>query len=168
MSPSHGLCLGVYAVGSGRPGAPAARTVMTTPTLNEAKTYGADFVRGMRMVESNKVALHVSGTASIDEAGRTAHPGDFDAQADRMLLNIAALLDGQGAGFEDVVSAITYLRRPADAARLHEKLRHKGFEGFPNIRLAVPICRPDLLCVIEALAVRPRAAHANAERGSTD
>ena len=52
------------------------------------------------------MSLHISGTASIDETGRTAHPGDFDAQVDRMLLNVAALLEGQGAGFGDVVSAI--------------------------------------------------------------
>jgi enamine deaminase RidA (YjgF/YER057c/UK114 family) len=146
----HDLCLGVYAVKSGRP---AARTVMTSPTLNEAAQYGADFVRGMKVVETNKVALHVSGTASIDEHGSTVHIGDFDAQVDRMLVNIAALLEGQGARFGDVVSAITYLKHPADAGRLREKLRSAGFEGFPHALVAAPICRSDLLCETEALAV---------------
>jgi enamine deaminase RidA (YjgF/YER057c/UK114 family) len=113
----HDLCLGVYAV---QTGSPPERTVMTSHTLNEAMVYGADFVRGMKMVETNKIALHVSGTASIDEAGRTAHVGDFEGQADRMLLNVAALLEGQGATFRDVVSAVTYLKRPADAGRLRE------------------------------------------------
>ncbi len=150
----HDLCLGVYAVKSGRP---TVRTVMTSPTLNEAAQYGADFVRGMKVEESNKVALYVSGTASIDEHGRTAHPGDFDAQADRMLVNIAALLERQGADFGDVVSAITYLKHPADAARLRAKIHAAGFEGFPHALVAAPICRPDLLCETEALAVLPRA-----------
>jgi enamine deaminase RidA (YjgF/YER057c/UK114 family) len=152
----HDLCLGVYAVQPVPAARPPERTVMTAPTLNEAMLYGSDFARGMRMVEANKVALHVSGTASIDEAGRTAHPGDFEAQADRMLVNIAALLEGQGATFGDVVSAITYLKRPADARRLREKLREAGFEGFPNALVAAPICRPELLCEAEALAVLPR------------
>jgi enamine deaminase RidA (YjgF/YER057c/UK114 family) len=155
---AHDLCLGVYAV-MAVPGArPPVRTVMTAPTLNEAMLYGSDFVRGMKVVEANKVALHVSGTASIDEAGRTVHPGDFDAQADRMLVNVAALLDGQGATFGDVVSAVTYLKRPADAGRLRQKFREAGFEGFPNVLVAAPICRADLLCETEALAVLPRAA----------
>ena len=145
----HDLCLSMYAVKSGRP---AARTVMTSPTLNEAAQYGADFVRGMKVVETNKVALHVSGTASIDEHGNTVHIGDFDAQVDRMLVNIAALLEGQGARFGDVVSAITYLKHPADAGRLREKLRAAGFEGFPHALVAAPICRSDLLCETEALA----------------
>ena len=149
----HDLCLGVYAVRTR--GGRAARTAMRAPTLNEAKTYGADFSRGIRSVETNKIALHVSGTASVDEAGRTAHPDDFDAQADRMLVNVAALLEAQGAGFGDVVSAITYLKRPADAARLRAKLHEAGFEGFPNALVLAPICRPELLCETEALAVLP-------------
>jgi len=153
----HDLCLGVYAVHSGRSAPPPVRTVMTAPTLNEATLYGSDFVRGMRMVETNKVALHVSGTASVDEDGRTAHPGDFEAQADRMLVNVAALLEGQGASFGDVVSAVTYLKRPADAARLRAKLHEAGFVGFPNVLVAAPVCRPGLLCETEALAVLPKA-----------
>jgi len=150
VSEAHDLCLGVYAV---KAGLPMMRTVMTSPTLNEAVEYGADFVRGMKMVETNKVALHISGTASIDEHGRTAHPGDFEAQADRMLVNIAALLEGQGADFGDVASAITYLKHPADARRLREKLHAAGFEGFPHALVTAPICRPDLLCETEAMAV---------------
>ena len=161
VSDAHDLCLGLYAVKAGQH---LARTVMTSPTLNEAPQYGADFVRGMRVEESNKVALHVSGTASIDEDGRTAHVDDFEAQADRMLVNIAALLKRQGASFGDVVYAITYLKHPADAARLREKLCEAGFAGFPNAMVAAPICRSDLLCEIEALAVLPKGA-ASSSRG---
>jgi 2-iminobutanoate/2-iminopropanoate deaminase len=146
----HDLCLCVYAVKAGRP---PLRTVMTSPTLNEAAQYGADFVRGLKVVETNKVALHVSGTASIDEHGKTVHIGDFEAQADRMLVNIAALLERQGADFGNVVSAITYLKRPADARRLREKLDAAGFKGFPHALVEAPICRPELLCETEALAV---------------
>jgi enamine deaminase RidA (YjgF/YER057c/UK114 family) len=153
----HDLCLGVYAVQLPR-ARPPVRSVMSAPTLNEATLYGSDFARGMRMVETNKVALHVSGTASIDEAGRTAHPGDFESQADRMLVNVAALLEGQGATFGDVVSAVTYLKCPADAGRLREKLHAAGFEGFPNVLVVAPICRPELLCETEVLAVLPSEA----------
>ena len=131
---------------------------MTSPTLNEASEYGADFVRGMRVEEANKVALHVSGTASIDEHGRSVHLGDVDAQADRMLVNIAALLERQGARFADVVHAITYLKHPEDAVRVRAKLRAAGFEGFPHVMVAAPICRPELLCETEALAVLPKSA----------
>ncbi len=106
-------------------------------------------------MEANKVALHVSGTASIDEHGRTAHVGDFESQASRMLVNIGALLEGQGANFGDVVSAVTYLKHAADATRLGEKLLEAGFEGFPHALVAAPICRAELLCETEVLAAVP-------------
>ncbi len=155
VSDAHALCLGIYAVQSELP---RVRSVMTSPTLNEAPQYGADFVRGMKIAEGNKVALHVSGTASVDEAGKTAHAGDFDAQADRMLLNIAALLEGQGAGYRDVVSGISYVKDAADASRLREKFRAKGFDGFPIAMVNATVCRPDLLCETEVLAVLPAGA----------
>jgi enamine deaminase RidA (YjgF/YER057c/UK114 family) len=151
----HDLCLGFLAV-QGR--GPTESQMMTTPTLNEAPAYGSDFARGMRVEEVNKIALHVSGTASIDEAGRSVHREDFDAQVDRTLVNIASLLEGQGAGLGDVVSAITYLKRPEDADRLREKLDAAGFRGFPNALVLAPVCRPELLCEVEALAVLPRPA----------
>jgi len=149
----HVVCLGVYAVKS----TPATqRIVMTTPTLNEAPVYGSDFSRGMRIHETNKVALHISGTASLDETGKTLHLDDFEAQADRMLLNVAALLKEQGATFSDVVSAMTYLKHPADAQRLRQKFHEAGYDGFPNVVVQAPVCRPELLCETEALAVLAR------------
>ncbi len=152
------LCLALHALRSEATEAGARRTMMTAPTLNEAPLYGSDFARGMKVVEANKIALHVSGTASIDEEGRTVHEGDLEAQVDRMLVNVAALLAGQGAGFGDVVSAVTYLKRPQDARLLRKKLREAGFDGFPNVLVAAPVCRPELLCETEALAVLPRPA----------
>lgn len=146
----HDLNLGIYAV---KASSPVQRTVMTSPTLNEAGEYGADFVRGMRVHESNRTVLLISGTASINETGQTAHVGDFEGQARRMLLNVEALLREQGAGFGDVVSAITYVKNPEDALRLQQIMDEAGYSGFPNALVEAPICRPDLLCETEALAL---------------
>ena len=132
---------------------PAYVTVVSAPTLNEAWSYGSDFSRGLRVTDSTQVTLHVSGTASIDEAGRTVHAGDVTAQAERMLHNIAALLAGQGAGFGDVASAITYLKHPADAAAVRAVFARHGFQGFPCSVVEAPLCRPELLCETEAVCV---------------
>jgi enamine deaminase RidA (YjgF/YER057c/UK114 family) len=138
-SEAHDFSLSLCAVRSPRP---LDVTAMSTPSLNEAWSYGADFSRGLRVVEPNQVALYVSGTASIDEAGRTIHAGDFAAQADRMLHNIASLLAKQGAGFQDVVSGVTYLKNPADAPALRSIYRARGFDGFPCAVVEAPLCRP--------------------------
>ena len=132
-------------------------TRMSTPTLNEAWDYGADFSRGLRLTEANKVMLYISGTASIDEAGRTVHVGDLKAQVDRMLENIESLLAQQGAGFENLVSGITYLKSPGDAPVLRAMCRERGFENFPCALVEAPLCRPELLCETEAVAMLPVA-----------
>jgi enamine deaminase RidA (YjgF/YER057c/UK114 family) len=126
---------------------------MSTPLLNEAWSYGADFSRGLRVTDANQVTLHVSGTASVDESGHTVHAGDFAAQVDRMLHNLASLLERQGARLGDLVSGVTYLKRATDAPALHAMLRARGFDGFPCAVVEAPLCRPDLLCETEAVAV---------------
>ena len=131
--------------------------VMSTPSLNEAWSYGADFSRGVRLTEANKVTLHISGTASIDEAGRTVHVGDFAAQVDRMLENIELLLAQQGASFENLVSGVTYLKKPGDAPVLRSMYRERGFGNFPCALVVAPLCRPELLCETEAVALLPLA-----------
>ena len=147
--PGRSLCLGFYAVSGEQVVAPQ---VMTTPTLNEAPQYGADFSRGMRVAQGGGAMLFVSGTASLDETGATVHQGDTGAQIERMLLNLRMLLQEQGADFGNVVSAITYLNDAADTQLLRDRLTQAGFDGFPNALVNARICRPDLLCEIELLA----------------
>ena len=74
---AHDFSLSLYAVRSDRP---LDVAVMSTPSLNEAWSYGADFSRGLRVADANQVTLYVSGTASVDDAGRTVNVGDFAAQ----------------------------------------------------------------------------------------
>ena len=130
-------------------------TRMSTPSLNEAWSYGADFSRGLRLVEANKVTLYISGTASIDEAGQTVHIGNFEAQVDRMLDNIESLLAQQGARFENLVSGVTYLRNPSDAPILRAMCHQRGFDNFPCALVEAALCRPELLCETEAVALLP-------------
>ena len=129
--------------------------LMSASSLGEAWEYGADFSRGLRVVEANKIALYIAGTASIDEAGRTVHVGEFELQVDRMLMNVSSLLGAQGASFRDVMSAVTYLKRPRDGARLRAVFRDHDFDGFPTALVTAPLCRPDLLCETEVVAALP-------------
>jgi enamine deaminase RidA (YjgF/YER057c/UK114 family) len=128
---------------------------MTTPTLNEAHTYGSDFSRGLRVMEGNKLALYISGTASVDELGRTAHVDDFEAQVERMLLNVETLLSAQKASFANVLSAVTYLKSAADAPTFQRIMRARGLAEMPNAVVHAAVCRPDLLCEMEAIAALP-------------
>lgn len=132
------------------------RATMSTPTLNEAWSYGADFSRGLRVDDERATALLVSGTASIDEAGNTVHVGDLDGQAERMLDNIETLLQGQNASFRDVLSGTLYLRHAADVDAVRKHLTDRGFRDFPCASVKATLCRPDLLCEAEVYAILPR------------
>ncbi len=134
---------------------PVAASAMTTPTLNEACTYGSDFSRGLRVVEENKIGLYISGTASVDEEGRTAHVDDFDGQVERMLVNVETLMAAHHAALGDLLSAVTYLKRAEDAPRFRDLLRERGLGNLPNTVVHAAVCRPDLLCEMEAIAALP-------------
>jgi enamine deaminase RidA (YjgF/YER057c/UK114 family) len=128
---------------------------MSAPSLNEAWSYGADFSRGIRLVDANKIGLHVSGTASIDEAGETAHVGAIEGQIERTLHNVTSLLSPHGASFADVVTGVVYLKDPSDAGTLRAMLRMHGCEDVPWALVEAPLCRPELLCEMEAMAILP-------------
>ena len=73
------------------------RAITNHAALNEAYDYGSAFSRGMRIDLNGLTILLISGTASIDDAGRTVHVGDFRAQLRRTFDNITELLAAEGA-----------------------------------------------------------------------
>jgi enamine deaminase RidA (YjgF/YER057c/UK114 family) len=130
--------------------------IMKTPTLNEAPEYGSAFSRGMKVETPEKTVLHISGTASVDELGATVHLDDPRKQMERMLLNIRELLAAQGASFDDLTQGTTFLKH-AEYLELYELvLEEWGIRHLPNTLVEAGVCRPDLLCEMEAIAILPK------------
>ena len=71
-----------------------SKKAITEPkVLNEASTYGAAFVRGLRVdLPGGVTHLLFSGTASIGPNGETLYVGDFRAQLWRTFHNLTACL----------------------------------------------------------------------------
>jgi 2-iminobutanoate/2-iminopropanoate deaminase len=139
-----------------------AKTKITNlDVLNEAYDYSkpSSFSRGLRLEFGNVVVLLISGTASIDEHGRTIHVGDFRAQTRRTFQNISALLESQGATWHDIVRTTCYLRDiDRDYAVFNEErtrfYTEQGLDPLPaSTGIQVILCRPDLLVEIEAIAI---------------
>jgi enamine deaminase RidA (YjgF/YER057c/UK114 family) len=129
--------------------------VMHTPTLNEAADYGSSFSRGMKLALPDKTVLFISGTASVDERGATAHMGDVRGQIERMLLNVEQLLSPHDAAFVHVVQMITYLKSASYLDQWRKIWRNHGPAQTPNSVVQADVCRPELLCEMEAIAVLP-------------
>jgi 2-iminobutanoate/2-iminopropanoate deaminase len=131
--------------------------------LNEAYHYSkkVSFVRGMRVELDNCVMLFISGTASVNEEGKSIHPGDLHAQARRAFTNIEALLESENADWHDIVRTTCYL---ADFRHYDEfnEVRNafyeeRGLDPLPaSTCIEARICRPELLVEIEAIAMIPK------------
>ena len=135
------------------------RAITNHSTLNEAYDYGSAFSRGMRIDLNGVTILLISGTASIDEHGRTVHVGDFRAQLKRTFENISKLLAAEGATWHDIVRTTCYLR---DIERDYQVFndertafyKQQGLDPLPaSTGIQAILCRPDLLIEIEAIAM---------------
>ncbi|WP_348263281.1 RidA family protein [Telmatobacter sp. DSM 110680] len=113
----------------------------------------------MKIEVGGFVVLLISGTASIDENGRSVHIGDFRAQMRRTLANITGLLASEGCTWRDIVRTTCYLR---DIDRDYEAFNEERTAFFNTEELdPLPastciqaiLCRPELLVEIEAIAI---------------
>jgi 2-iminobutanoate/2-iminopropanoate deaminase len=137
------------------------RAITNLKVLNEAYEYAkpSSFSRGMRIDLNGLTILLISGTASIDEEGRSIHIGDFRAQLRRTFENITALLEAEGATWHDMVRTTCYLR---DIERDYEAFNEERTAFYAEQELdPLPastgiqaiLCRPELLIEIEAIAM---------------
>ena len=135
------------------------RAITNHKALNEAYDYGSAFSRGMRIDLNGLTILLISGTASIDDQGRTVHVGDFRAQQRRTYDNIGKLLASEGATWHDIVRTTCYLRDiERDYAAFNEErtafFKEQGLDPLPaSTGIQAILCRPDLLIEIEAIAM---------------
>src|SRR5271166_5673042 len=88
------------------------KAITNHSVLNEAYHYAkpSSFSRGLRLDIKGITILLISGTASIDDQGRSIHLGDFRAQTRRTYENITKLLRAEGATWKDIVRTTCYLR----------------------------------------------------------
>lgn len=141
---------------------PIRKRAMTNHgVLNEAYAYPkpSSFSRGMRIDLNGLTILLISGTASIDEEGKSVHIGDFRAQMKRTLSNLTALLASEGCTWHDIVRTSCYLR---DIDRDYDDFnevrtaffKEQGLDPLPaSTGIQAKLCRPELLVEIEAIAM---------------
>jgi len=137
------------------------KAISAPEVLNEAYRYPkpSSFSRGLRLDIKGVTILLISGTASVDESGKTVHVGDFRAQTRRTYQNITKLLEAEGATWKDIVRTTCYLR---DIERDYEAFneirsqffQEQGLDPLPaSTGIQAILCRPDLLVEMEAMAI---------------
>jgi enamine deaminase RidA (YjgF/YER057c/UK114 family) len=137
--------------------------IVASDVLNEAYDYEkpSSFTRGLKVNMGTVSMLLISGTASIDDEGRTVHVGDFRAQCWRTYRNITRLLEAEGASWHDIVRTSCYLRDIERDYKDFNEVRTAffnwlGLNPLPaSTGIQARLCREDLLVEIEAIAVLP-------------
>ena len=99
-----------------------------------------------------------SGMAGIDPA-TGAIPGGIEAQTERALLNLAAVLAAAGASMDDVVKTTIFYADVEDFSRLNEVYARHMPDPPPARSAPAHVRLPrGLLVSIEAIAVLPSSA----------
>jgi len=98
--------------------------------------------------------VFLSGQAAIDDAGAIVGAGDFDAQADQVLANIARVLEAAGSSLARVIKVTIYLTDMANFPKIVE-LRKRWGEPYPadTILEVSALALPELEIEIDVIAL---------------
>lgn len=119
----------------------------------EAFEYGSTFSRGISVQDDKSKTLYISGTASIDPAGKTIYLNDDQGQIIETLLNVAALLKTENAGLKNLVQATVFCKTEETYRRFIRMSDLLDLNDLPFLPVFADVCRDDLFVEIEAIAI---------------
>jgi len=98
--------------------------------------------------------VFTSGQVAIDPATQQVISGDVAAQTERVLKNLAAILETSGSSLEKVVRCTVFLKNMGDFAAMNETYG-RYFKQSPPARSTVEVARlpKDVLVEIDAIAL---------------
>ena len=113
------------------------------------------------IAEPGRLAF-VAGQVALDRNGELVGPGDVAAQFPQVFRNLRTVLQGIGAGFDDIVELTTYLvgdesRAPWLEVRNAVYAEHFGEGPFPPNTLLIisGLVRPEMKVEISAVVRLP-------------
>ncbi len=137
-----------------KPGSGMRIEAVPSPLQCAALDYGSSFSRAVELVTPGSRTLMVSGTASIEPGGATAHAGDLEGQIRLTMDVVGTILASRGMGWQDAVRAVMYLKDASYLGVWQRWLRTHGLEGLPVLNVEADVCRDDLLVELEVDTVK--------------
>ena len=98
--------------------------------------------------------VFTSGQVAIDPATQQVISGDVAAQTERVLKNLANILNAAGSGLEKVIKTTVFLKNMNDFTAMNE-IYGRHFTENPPARSTVEVSRlpKDVLVEIDAVAI---------------
>ncbi len=134
----------------GKPECAVNVELMTNVRQKDAFEYGSAFSRGVWIREPDMTQVQVSGTAAIDERGKSLFPNDCRAQIFRTFEIIEALIATAGSSLKDICQATVFLKRPQDLPVYRRAVAERGLADLPAVCVVADVCRDDLLFEMDA------------------
>lgn len=126
---------------------------VASPLQCPAPDYKSSFSRAVELSFPAHRQLIVSGTASIDSDGRSAHVGDTAAQIELTMQVVREILTSRGMDWNDLARGIAYFKNREDLILWEDWSARNGLPRFSLAISHADICRHDLLFEIELDAV---------------
>lgn len=126
---------------------------LSNPRQQDAFRYGSAFSRSAVVHNAHDDLIEVSGTAAIDEHGRSLYAGDIRSQIHCTLDKVAALLERSHASLEDIQAATVFIKSGKDAEITRQVVAERGLDRLPAVYVVADVCRDELLFEIDAEAV---------------
>ena len=128
--------------------------VIRSPKL-PAPMRGGAFSAGVEAPAGRTV--YVSGQVSMDAEGNVVGEGDAKAQTEKVLQNVATVLDEAGGSLDDVVKVTVFITDMGMYDEVHEVRRRYFGEPYPASSMVEvsALIDPRLLVEVEAVAVIP-------------
>ncbi len=126
--------------------------VIESPKLPAPMRDGA-FSAGVEVPAGRTV--YISGQVAMDAEGNVVGEGDIKAQTERVLENVAIVLDEAGGGLEDVVKVTVFITDMGMYDGIHEVRRRYFSEPYlaSSMVEVSALIDPRLLVEVEAVAV---------------
>jgi len=134
-----------------KPGSDLETARLHNPLQNEAYAYGSAFARAMEVVTGGARTIYVSGTAPIDEFGDSMHQDDIDAQIERTVRNVEALIGTRGLTLDDLAQATVFLKHPQHYDRFLRVCAGTRLAEV-GVCMVADVCREELLFEFDAVA----------------
>jgi enamine deaminase RidA (YjgF/YER057c/UK114 family) len=131
-------------------------SAMKNTCQNEAREYGSLFSRGMAVKTKNSETLYISGTASINNEGKTICIDDPLGQVAQTFKSIQSLLKTRRSNLGDIIIATVYCKNKKAYDNFKKFIRNSKLKNLPFIPVYADICRDNLLFEIDAIAVKIR------------
>jgi enamine deaminase RidA (YjgF/YER057c/UK114 family) len=120
--------------------------------------YGSAFSRAVVVEEPQSKLILVSGTASIDEQGKSVFIDESDGQIRQTLNVVSTLIAPEGATLQDLCEATVFLKRKEDLDIYTKIAKEAGLAGLPSVNVVADVCRDELRFELDAAFILAKNA----------